>query len=76
MVELFGYNEEGLLEEVIAKAREEGATSEEQWNELVEQVLEDHTRTGEVDNDDDLISMREALQARWGEYEAELGQAA
>ena len=76
MVELFGYNEEGLLEEVITKAREEGAASAEAWNDLVEQVLDDHARIGEVDSDDDLTAMREALQARWGDYEAELGQAA
>ena len=73
MVELFGYDEAGLLEEVITKAREEGATSQEVWNELVEQVLDDHSRLQEVDNDDDLVAMREALQARWGDYEAELG---
>lgn len=76
MVELFGYDEEGLLEEVLTRAREEGVTSQEAWNELVEQVLDDHARLQEVDNDDDLISMREALQARWGDYEAEMGQAA
>ena len=75
MVELFGYNEEGLLEEVISKARDEGVASQEAWNDLVEQVLDDHARVGEVDSDDDLTAMREALQARWGDYEAELGQA-
>lgn len=75
MVELFGYNEEGLLEEVVAKAREEGVTSAEAWNDLVEQVLDDHARVGEVDSDDDLVAMREALQSRWGDYEAELGAA-
>lgn len=74
MVELFGYNEEGLLEEVITKARDEGVTSQEAWNDLVEQVLDDHARVGEVDNDDDLVAMREALQARWGDYEAEINQ--
>lgn len=61
------------MEEVIAKAREEGVTSAEAWNDLVEQVLDDHARVGEVDSDDDLTAMREALQSRWGDYEAELG---
>lgn len=75
MVELFAYDEAGLLEEVITKAREEGATSQETWNELVEQVLDDHSRLQEVDNDDDLVTMREALQSRWGDYEAEINQA-
>ncbi len=75
MVELFGYNEEGLLEEVLTRARDEGVASQEAWNESVEQVLDDHARLQEVDSDDDLISMREALQARWGDYEVEVGQA-
>ncbi|TAL20688.1 hypothetical protein EPN90_00275 [Patescibacteria group bacterium] len=69
MVELLSYNLEDLYEEVSERAREAGVASEEVWNELVETVLDERLNWGEVDVDDDITTMREALQAKWSDFE-------
>lgn len=69
MVENLSYNVEDLYEEVAERAREAGVASEEAWNELVEEVLDEHVNWGEVDVDDDITGLREALQEKWKQFE-------
>ncbi len=69
MVEFLSYNPEDLHEEVVLRAREQGVATQEAWNETVEQILDEHANWGEMDIDDDLTGIREALQARWEEFE-------
>ena len=68
MVEFISYNLEDLYEELVERAREAGVNAEEAWNELVEEVLDEHINWGEVDIDDDITGIREALQERWKEF--------
>jgi choline kinase len=68
MVEMLSYNIEDLFEEVSERARETGVTTEEAWNELVEEVIDEHINWGEMDIDDDVTAIREALQSKWEEF--------
>ena len=69
MVEFPSYNVESLYEEVAERAREQGVASEDAWKELVEEILDERINWGEVDIDDDVTSMREALQEKWKQFE-------
>ena len=69
MVEFLSYNVEDLHTEVVERARETGVASQEAWNELVEEILDEHLNWGEVDVDDDVTGLREALQSRWEAFE-------
>ncbi len=72
MVELPNFNLEDLLGEVTERARENGVSSQEGWNELVEEILEEHINWGEMDIDDDITTIREALQEGWVKFEEAL----
>lgn len=72
MVEFLSYSVEGLSEEVVERARETGVNTKEAWDELVEEVIDEHINWGEVDVDDDVSAMKEALEERWKTFEEEL----
>lgn len=69
MVEFLQYNLEDLYEEVVERAQEQGIADEEGWKEMVEEILDEHINWGEVDIDDDVAGMREALQEKWKKFE-------
>lgn len=60
-----------LYEEVKAKAREEGALTREDWHEMVDEVLDDKFEFQEIDDDEDIAQLREALQARYDDFTVE-----
>ena len=69
MVEFLNYTVNDLYEEVVERAKEQGVTTEEQWNDIVEAILAERADWGEVDIDDDVVGMRDALNLRWKEFE-------
>lgn len=62
-----------LFNEIVERGREEGVTSLDAYNVLVENVLEDHRRLNEIDSDQDTNSIREALQGRFETYKQQTG---
>lgn len=68
MVEFLNYNPQGLYEEIVEAAREQGVATQEAWDELVEQTLDEHMNWGEVDIDDDVTGIREGLKSRFEEF--------
>ncbi len=54
-----------LFDEIADLAREQGASSKDTWAELVDEVVEGHLSLAEIDDDDDVEGMKEALKARW-----------
>ncbi len=73
MVEVFDENKEGLFEEVVDQGREEGVADKEAYDELVETVIEDHRRLGEIHDDSSYDALVETLQARWPDYREAIG---
>lgn len=73
MVEFLEEDKEGLFEEVVDQGREEGVADKEAYDELVETVIEDHRRLGEIHDDSSYDALVETIQARWPDYREALG---
>lgn len=57
---------------VLERRQLQGSFTQEEYVDLVEEVLEEKRELGEIDDDDDLNQAKEALEARWPEV-SELG---
>lgn len=57
-----------LLKETMEIAREQGVTTRTDWRELVNVVVDGHLDIGELNKDQDLQGMKQALVNAWDEY--------
>jgi hypothetical protein len=62
---------EDLYSEIADLARDQGVSSKEQWDELVEDVVEDHLDLGELDLEEDSEGIKDDLKAKWGRFKKE-----
>lgn len=62
----------GLFEEIKERAFSEGAFSREEWSDIVDEVIEEKREVQEIHDDVDLTEMREALKARYEEFQNEI----
>ena len=69
MVKNLLYNDESLLAEIKERALAAGIASREEWNALVEDVIEEHRSVGEFDDDEDLEAMEDTLKKHYEDYE-------
>lgn len=65
-------NLQELFEEIKERAFADGAFSREQWSDVVDEVIEEKREVQEIHDDVDLTEMREALKARYEEFETEI----
>jgi len=63
---------EEIYEAVHDRAEAEGAFSREEWNDIVDEVLEERRAKSLMHDDDDWAQIREALQARYEEAEEDV----
>ncbi|MDD5251358.1 MAG: hypothetical protein PHT12_01845 [Patescibacteria group bacterium] len=63
---------EELYTAIKDKAEAEGAFSREEWDNLVDELLEEKRGAGEMSDDDDIMEISEALKARFEEAEEEV----
>jgi len=61
-----------LFAEVKVRALAEGINNVDAWAEMVDEVIEDHRRNGELNDDNALEGMEDVLEAMWPAHEAEL----
>ena len=59
---------QGLFEEVVTRGMNAGATTQNSYDDLVAEVIEEHRSVGELNDDQDLVGMAEQLRVRFGEY--------
>ena len=71
MTENLVVNRQELFNEIIEKGRAQAVTDQEGYNALVEAVLEDHRRVGEIHDDADELAP--FLQGRFADFKNELG---
>lgn len=64
-------NRGDLFQEISDLAREQGVSSKETWDELVDEVVESHLDLGELNDDEDLEGVKDALKEAWKEFELE-----
>jgi len=60
-----------LFDEISDLAKEQGVSTQEAWNELVDEVIDSHQAIGELDKDMDLMNLRTILSGMWNEYKLE-----
>lgn len=65
-------NLEDLYEQIKERAFTEGAFSREEWDDIVGDVLDSKREFEEISDDVDWTEIKEALQARYDEFEAEI----
>lgn len=66
------FNEEQFFNQVKNRARAEGVASREEWDDIVEEMIDERLNVGEFDKDENLEGMKEMMQERYNEYEAEI----
>ncbi|MFH1046772.1 MAG: hypothetical protein V1738_00575 [Patescibacteria group bacterium] len=59
---------EDMYEEVSKRANAEGLFSREEWNDTVEEVLEEKRGTIETDDEEDFQYILESLQERFEDF--------
>ncbi len=74
-METLAINVEEIYREIKDRALDESAFTREEWHGLVEQVLEDCREMQEIHDDVDWEEMKEALQARFSDFELEIPEA-
>jgi hypothetical protein len=73
MAEYFGIDLEAVFQEIVEKGREEGIADQEAFNDLVDDVVEQHRDWGEMHDDSPTVGISEAMRARFADYKAALG---
>jgi hypothetical protein len=62
-------NLEELFFEIREAAEAQGALTKGEWDDLIDEALEERRERGELHDDDDWESIREALRNRYEEFE-------
>ncbi|OGL99478.1 hypothetical protein A2501_04525 [Candidatus Uhrbacteria bacterium RIFOXYC12_FULL_57_11] len=73
MAEYFNVDREAIFEEIVERGRAQGVTTQETYNDLVEEVIESHRAVGEIHDDSPTEDMEEQLRGRWTDYKESLG---
>lgn len=69
---MLSHNSETLFLEIVSRGREQGITTQPQYDDLVEEVIEEHRSLGEIHDDEDTEDMEEQLRDMWTRYEEEV----
>ena len=70
-MENIAFNLEELFSEISERATSEGALSREEWNDIVDAVLDEKREFGEIHDDDDWEQMTDALKSRFSDFSTE-----
>ena len=60
---------EEMYFQLRSMAEDEGAYTQEEWNSLVDSMLEERKEKGGLDEDDDTEGLRQILEARFEQFE-------
>lgn len=66
------YTPEQLFRQVVARCQEQGVVEEAAYNGMVEDVIEEHRRLGEIHDDEGTEDLEAQLRGRFAEYKATL----
>ena len=70
-MENLAVNLEELFNEIKDRAMEEGALGRGEWDDMVDEVLEDKRQFSELHDDESWGEIRESLQARYDDFMSE-----
>ena len=74
MANLDTLNRAELFDEISEIARAKGLSNASDWALLVDEVLESHLAIAELNDDQDIEGMKQALKDAWDEYVREAGE--
>ncbi|PJA45220.1 hypothetical protein CO174_04295 [Candidatus Uhrbacteria bacterium CG_4_9_14_3_um_filter_50_9] len=63
------FSMEALFQQLLQRGKEQGVTQQDAYNDLVEEVIENHRAIGEIDTDDATEDMEAQLRGRWLDYQ-------
>jgi hypothetical protein len=63
-----------LYSEITKRARANGVASQEEWDGIVDEVVEQFRTDGRIHDDEPTEGMEEDLRARFEEYDADIRQ--
>ncbi len=68
MTENLEYNPQELYDLARERAEQEGVSTQEAWNDIVEVVLNEKVDWAEVEDDDNISEIRDDLRTRFKDY--------
>lgn len=74
MVENLSTSDQEIFDDVVERGIADGVTTQEAFNELVDEVIEAHREVGELSDDQDLMGDESAIKMRWPEFQARLNE--
>lgn len=74
-MEFINFDPEELYAEIKERARSEGAFTEEEWVDIVDDAIASKEEFGEVHDDEEISAVREVLKKRFKEFEQEIPKA-
>lgn len=72
-MEFLDVDREAIFEEVVERGREQGVTSQEAYNDLVEEVIENHRGLAEIHDDSPTEDLEAQMRGRWMDFKEALG---
>lgn len=63
---------EDIYETASERARSQGAYSREEWNDLIDEILEEKRGMDEIDDDDNFQYIKESLDKRYDNFTQEM----
>jgi len=73
MTEYLDVDRQAIFEEIVERGREQGVTTQESYDDLVEEVIEGHRAAAEIHDDSPTEDLEEQLRGRWSDYKEALG---
>ena len=67
MTHMLNFDLDAVFRSILARMENEGTLTQEVYNEMVEDMLDEKVDMGELDQDDDVEEYKEQLKARWPE---------
>lgn len=72
MTQNIDFDLQSVYEEIVSRGYDAGVTTQEAYDELVTDTLQEFLQVGEAHDDQDLVGFAEQLRGRWSEYQAGL----
>jgi len=63
------YTPEDIFDEITARCLEAGVASQNAFDGMIEEVIENHRSVGEMHDDSGTEDMEEQMRGRWSDYQ-------
>ncbi|EKD32987.1 MAG: hypothetical protein ACD_76C00106G0028 [uncultured bacterium] len=74
MTEYITFDQEALWAEIAEQCASEGVATQESFNEMVDEIVNERLGVGELSPDQNIDRIIESFKQRWPRYQQESGQ--